>query len=220
MPISYLEGYAEKLGAPKQMTASDQREVLDFLRPLATSTEDPEEAQAACDLLRRLRSRPEVTFEAATAIDKLLENPPDPHPPPSRRKIETTEFQTPVQPSQWAQLPPPPPAQGFPSPPQPAVAPPAPAGGGAPWGTGAPPAHAGSGAPWSTGAFVALLLATVFLGGVVGIVAGLIGRSTPAKRTQANILLWTGVGVLALWILAAAMAGGATDTCDPAVEFC
>ena len=55
VPISYLEGYAEKLGAPKQMTASDQRDVLDFLRPLATSTEDPEEAQAACDLLRRLR---------------------------------------------------------------------------------------------------------------------------------------------------------------------
>ncbi len=219
VPISYLEGFAEKLGAPKQMTASDQREVLDFLRPLATSTEDPEEAQAACDLLRRLRSRPEVTFEAATAIDKVLENPPDPHPPQSRRKIETTEFQSPVQPSEWAQLPPPPAAQGFPSPPQPAVAPPTPAGG-APWNTGAPPAHAASGAPWSTGAFVALLFATLFSAGIVGIVAGLIGRSNPGTRNQANIILWTGVVILALWILAYAMAGGATDTCDPAIEFC
>ena len=205
VPISYLEGYAEKLGAPAQMSASDQREVLDFLRPLATSTEDPEETQAACDLLRRLRARPEVTFEAATTIDQLLAHAPDRDPTPhGNRKIETTEFLTPVQPSQGAQAAPPPPPMGFPPPPQPAVSPTAPVG---------------SGTPWSTGAFVALLLATVFSAGVVGIVAGLIGRSTPATRNQANIILWSGVGVLALCILAVAM-GGATDSCDPAVEFC
>jgi hypothetical protein len=205
VPISYLEGYAEKLGAPAQMSASDQREVLDFLRPLATSTEDPEETQAACDLLRRLRARPEVTFEAATAIDQLLEHAPDRTPTPhGNRKVETTEFLTPVQPSQWSQPAPPPPPTGFPPPPQPAVSPTAPVG---------------SGTPWSTGAFVALLLATLFSLGVVGIVAGLIGRSTPATRSQANILLWSGVGVLALCILAVAM-GGATDSCDPSVEFC
>ena len=58
----------------------------------------------------------------------------------------------------------------------------------------------------------------VFSAGIVGIMAGLIGRSTPAKRTQANILLWVGVGILGLWIVAAMM--GSADTCDPNVEFC
>ena len=201
------------------MSASDQREVLDFLRPLATSTEDPEETQAACDLLRRLRARPEVTFEAATTIDQLLAHAPDRDPTPhGNRKIETTEFLNPVQPSQGAQPAPPPPPMGFPPPPQPAAAPPA--SGRCAVEHRARPAQAGSGAPWSTGAFVALLLATVFLGGVVGIVAGLIGRSNPGTRNQANIILWTGVGVLALWILAYAVTGGGTDTCDPSVEFC
>ena len=113
MPVSYLEPFAVRVSAPSQLSASDQREVLDFLRPLATSMEDPEETEAACDLLRRLRARPEVTFEAATAIDELLDRPPDRDPTPP--------------------APQPPPAAPIPPPPQPVrLAAASPAGRGAP----------------------------------------------------------------------------------------
>ena len=219
VPISYLEGYAEKLGAPKQMTASDQRDVLDFLRPLATSTEDPEEAQAACDLLRRLR------VPAGGHLRSRDGDRQDPR--------ESARSSPPAEQAQDRDDRVPEPGATVPVGAAPAASTsagvsvasgargraPAPAGG-ASWSTGAPPAHPGSGAPWSTGAFVALLFATLFSAGVVGIVAGLIGRSNPGTRNQANIILWTGVVILALWILAYAMAGSATDTCDPAVEFC
>ncbi|MET0903741.1 MAG: toll/interleukin-1 receptor domain-containing protein, partial [Acidimicrobiales bacterium] len=41
VPVSYLEPFAVRVSAPSQLSSSDQREVLDFLRPLATSMEDP-----------------------------------------------------------------------------------------------------------------------------------------------------------------------------------
>ena len=68
--------------------------------------------------------------------------------------------------------------------------------------------------------FVGLLLATVFLGGVVGIVAGSIGRATPAKRRQATIVMWVGVVMVFVYILSLLVALDAARQCDPAVEFC
>ena len=189
VPVSYLEPFAVRVSGPSQLSSSDQREVLDFLRPLATSMEDPEETEAACDLLRRLRARPEVTFEAATAIDEILARAADPDPTPPLPERPPA-----------APIPPPSTAGPRPAPSPPVAAPPPPR-----LARPRPHGRSAAGEEWSVGAFIALLLATVFLWGIVGIVAGLIGRSTPAKRTQANVLLWIGVGIIALWIVAAAM---------------
>ena len=196
VPVSYLEPFAVRVSGPTQLSASDQREVLDFLRPIATSMEDPEEAEAAANLLRRLRARPEVTFEAATAIDEILARAADRDPtsPPPERPPAAPVPPPPVPSAQPAPLPPPPQSVAAPPPPAPRQA-------------AVPPAAPAAGEEWSVGAFIALLVATVFLWGVVGIVAGLIGRSTPAKRTQANVLLWIGVGIVVVWIVAAAMGG-------------
>jgi TIR domain len=208
VPITYLEQFANQVTTPTQMSIADQRAFLDYLRPLATSTEDPDETEAVYDLLRRLRSRPEVTYETATAIDKLLERPPEPDPPKSRRKFETTEFPMPVQPSQRSQSPPPPPPHGFPSSPsspQAAVSPTAPAASGTAWSTAAvsPTAPAASGTAWSKVTVALLLVATLFSAGVVGIAAGLIGRSNPANRSQASTVLWVGLGWFLLLVLTA-----------------
>jgi succinate dehydrogenase/fumarate reductase cytochrome b subunit len=55
--------------------------------------------------------------------------------------------------------------------------------------------------PWDTGTFVALLLATLFCVGVVGIVVGALNLKHSARRSQARTLIIVGVIVAALIII-------------------
>ena len=69
--------------------------------------------------------------------------------------------------------------------------------------------------------FTALLAATIFCGGIIGVIVGLLHRKDPAKRGQANALLWIGVAVLVLSIVIALASVAAEEAgCDPTVEFC
>lgn len=66
-------------------------------------------------------------------------------------------------------------------------------------GSAVPPS--GSAAPFSGGAFVGLIIATVFVG-LVGVIVGAINLKEPARRGQAQALLWLGIASMVLgWII-------------------
>jgi hypothetical protein len=57
--------------------------------------------------------------------------------------------------------------------------------------------------PFSTGAFVGLIVASVLIP-LIGIVVGAISLKKPQRRSQAQILLAVGIGVVVLYVLASA----------------
>jgi len=59
----------------------------------------------------------------------------------------------------------------------------------------------GIAAPFSGGAFVGMIIATVFVG-LVGVIVGAINLKEPARRGQAQALLWLGIASMVLgWII-------------------
>jgi hypothetical protein len=183
VPITYLDTFADEVASMNPMTADRQRQIVEFLRPVASDRENIEDADAARGLLTRMRERGDVTLESATAIDAILARPTyEEHQPGSQQ-------QQPRKPPPEAPLQQPPP----------------------------PATHQ----QWSTGVFLLLMAATVFCGGIIGIVVGLLNRNDPAKGGQAKALLWVGVVILAVGIIAGiASAAAEQSTCDPTVEFC
>jgi hypothetical protein len=62
------------------------------------------------------------------------------------------------------------------------------------------------GAAFTTGAFVALIIATIFIP-LVGLIVGAINLKHPPRRNQALALLWIGIGVIVLFVLGTASGG-------------
>jgi hypothetical protein len=197
VPITYLDTFADEVASMTPIAPTRQREIVEFLRPVATDAENSEDADAARRLLTKMKARPEITLESATAIDAIVNASVAPAPQPVAAAAPTAQSFTPSPPPQS-----PPPQSTWQQPPQ------------------APAAPAGS-EPWSGGVFTALLAATIFCGGIIGVIVGLLHRKDSAKRGQANALLWIGVAVLVLSIVIALASVAAEEAgCDPTIEFC
>jgi TIR domain-containing protein/uncharacterized protein DUF2510 len=226
VPMSYMNTYRERLG---EVSLTLQQQSL-LLSELRVYLNDEDDRDTAIELIRQLRSRGDITESVGREIDSLLTSLPKAMErqgwgaPPAQGPDPAAGVQT---------APPPEPARD----PVPVSAGAEwrrdPYGrfeqrfwSGTEWtdhvstggkqmkdvpGDRAPSASATSQpeAPFSTGAYVGLIIATLFCGGIVGIVVGAIYLNKPARRSQAKVLLIEGIVVFVLsFLLAAASSGG------------
>jgi len=79
VPISYLTDLRGQIQIPGELTRADQLRLLAELK----SRLDGDEADNARRLLKMLRQRPDVSYQAATEIDQILRSEPPPPTPPT-----------------------------------------------------------------------------------------------------------------------------------------
>jgi hypothetical protein len=183
VPMSYMNTYNDRL-AEHSLNLQQQSQLLSELR---AHLNDEDDRDTAVQLIRRLRSRGDITESVGREIDGLLATLP------AARTTETVLS------------PPHPTSVGDPSavtatqrdagvPPAPPVPPPPP-----------PRTQDASGAdgPFSTGAFIGLIVATVLIP-LIGIVVGAVTLKKPRRKTQAQVLLAVGIGTVVLYVLATA----------------
>jgi hypothetical protein len=203
VPMSYMNTYREQVEADS-LAYHDQAALYVELR---SHLQDDDGREAAVDLLRRLRQRRDIVESVGKDIDALLAGVPDAvvtpvvprapttpagwYPDPTRRFEQRywdgTAWTDNVvrNGQQFRDLPEGPPPDLQPVTRTPSVD-----------------------QPFDTGIFVLLLLTSIFCtAGIVGIIAGLMNMGKPARKSQAKVLLWVGLGVLALsflWVIAVA----------------
>ncbi len=204
VPMSYMNTYREQVEA-ESLSYHDQAALYVELR---AHLQDDDGRDAATALLRRLRQRRDIVESVGKDIDALLAGIPD------EIVVTPDTTRTPTTPAGWY----PDPTRRFDQ---------------RYWdGTGwtdnvvrngqqsrdlaeVQTPHTRTvaqtptpGQPFDTGIFVLLLLTSIFCtGGLVGVIAGLMNMGKPARRSQAMVLLWVGLGVLALsflWVIAVA----------------
>lgn len=216
VPMSYMNTYRERLD---ELSLSLQQQSL-LLSELRVHLNDEDDRETAVELIRRLRSRGDITESVGREIDTLLASMPSP--------VARQSWGAPV-------------ATGPPAAPQPVVPQAASASVGEwrrdPYGrheqrfwngtawtdhvstggnqTTDPPgerpavAAPGSGVggaseqPFTTGTFVVLIIATVIIP-LIGIVVGALNMSKPQRKKQSQILLGVGVAIVVLYVLATA----------------
>ena len=84
IPVSYMNALEQQVRGVGEISRGDQLALVSDLRA-RLSTRDEAVART---LLGSLRSRPEITFEAASAIDALMGDDPPPVPAPVRTRSE------------------------------------------------------------------------------------------------------------------------------------
>jgi TIR domain len=221
VPMSYMNTYRERLD---ELSLNLQQQSL-LLSELRIHLNDEDDRDTAIELIRRLRSRGDITESVGREIDSLLASLP--------KAIERQAWGAPpaqgADPTAGVQTAPPPETAGDP----------VPASTGAEWrrdpygrfeqrfwsGTewtdhvstggrqmkdlpGERPKDAvasvdPSEQPFTTGTFVVLIIATVIIP-LIGIIVGAINMSKPGRKKQSKILVAIGIGVVALFILASA----------------
>jgi hypothetical protein len=221
-PLSYMNSYREQLQAA-ELSYQDQTQLVAALR---RHMNDEDERAVARDLLTEFRSRPDIAESVARDVDVALAEPIDRgdasssatespaggwHPDPTGRFEQRywdgeswtehvarggTRSTDPVQTRAG-------PRQGSTA----AAGNSESASSGEPAGT-AQVRSAGPqvGAAFTTGAFIALIIATVFIP-LVGIIVGAINLKHPPRRNQALALLWIGIGVIVLFVIGTASGG-------------
>lgn len=223
-PLSYMNSYREQLQA-RELSYHDQTQLVTALR---RHMADEDERAVARDLLTEFRARPDIAESVARDVDQALTepqaspddtvtDPPVTDPPAGWHADPTGRFDQrywdgtswtdhvatggtrstdPVRAKSGGE-----PATSD-RPTETTAHDPSEASGTQPTGR-AQPGAPGQEAAFSTGAFVGLIIATVFIA-LVGIIVGAINLKHPARRNQALALLWTGIGVAVLVVLAAA----------------
>ena len=189
VPMSYMNTYSDRL-AEHSLNLQQQSQLLSELR---AHLNDEDDRDTAVQLIRRLRSRGDITESVGREIDVLLASIPAAQntetvlPPPDlagggdRWGATATERDAGVRPAAPTPTPAPPPP---PPPPRIQDAP-------------------GPDRPFGTGAFVGLIVATVLIP-LIGIVVGAVSLKKPLRKTQAQILLAVGIGTVVLYVLATA----------------
>jgi hypothetical protein len=204
VPTTYMNKYREQVES-ESLSYHDQATLYVELRGLV---QDEDRGDAAVRLLRGLRQRRDIVESVGKDIDTLLANMPA----PAEEVVTPPIPRTPKTPAGWypdttgrfdqrywdgtgwtdnvvrngqqfRDLPEVPPAE-----------------------TRTPRAVNPADQPFDTGIFVLLLLTSIFCTlGIVGVIAGLMNLSKPARNSQAKILLWVGLAVMALsflWVIA------------------
>ena len=219
-PLSYMNSYREQLQAA-DLSYQDQTQLVAALR---RHMNDEDERAVARDLLTEFRSRPDIAESVARDVDLALAEPIERsdatssesaagawHADPTGRFEQRywdgeswtdhvanggTRSTDPVQTRKGQER-------------RSASAPETTADTGAGGSVGTAEvrtAGAQVGAAFTTGAFVALIIATIFIP-LVGIIVGAINLKHPPRRNQALALLWIGIGVIVLFVLGTASGG-------------
>ena len=224
VPMSYMNTYRERLD---ELSLNLQQQSL-LLSELRVHLNDEDDREIAVELIKRLRSRGDITESVGREIDTLLASMPAPasrqswgapaDAAPAAAPVQRAPVQTPAALSggEWRRDPYGRYEQRFwngtawtdhvstggrqatdPPGERPVAQP-------APLASPAPVAAAdASEQPFTTGIFIALIVATVLIP-LIGIIVGALNMSKPHRKKQSQILVAVGVGIVVLYVLAAA----------------
>ena len=211
VPMSYMNTYREQLDAVS-LTFQQQAQLLSELR---ARLGDPYEKATALELIQQLRRRADITESVGREIDGLSTSEVGPQ-EPERGRASTLAGQP--EPAGWRpdpfgrfevrywngsewtdhvsragvttrdpagyRQPSPPGPPGFAGPPR-----------------AAQPIVAAAGAKWDATSFALMLAASLMCLPLLGIIMGALNLKQPARRSQAQMLLWVGIGAAVLWFV-------------------
>ncbi len=224
VPMSYMNTYRERLD---ELSLNLQQQSL-LLSELRVHLNDEDDRETAIELIKRLRSRGDITESVGREIDALLASMPAPASrqswgapagaAPAAAPVERAPVQTPpaaASGGEWRRDPYGRYEQRF--------------WNGTAWtdhvstggrqATDAPGERAPASSqvapvvgqpegPFSSGAYVGLIIATLFCLGIVGIVVGAMNLKKPARHSQAKVLLIEGIVVAVVSFLLAGASSG------------
>jgi hypothetical protein len=222
VPMSYMNTYRERLD---ELSLNLQQQSL-LLSELRVHLSDDDDRETAVELIKRLRSRGDITESVGREIDTLLASLPAsagrqswgaPISPDPVEVAEPDVVRAPLAAGEWRRDPYGRYEQRFwtgtawtdhvstggrqstdPPGDRPSAAPAA----------GAPALAGQPEGPFSNGAYVGLIIASVFCFGIVGIIVGAINLKKPARASQAKVLLIVGIVVCVLSFLIAGASSG------------
>ena len=221
VPMSYMNTYREQLD---ELSLNWQQQTL-LLSELRVHLSDDDDRETAVELIKRLRSRGDITESVGREIDGLLASMPastgrqswgaPPAPEPVKVAAEPVVAQTAVVAGEWRRDPYGRYEQRFwngtawtdhvSTGGKQSTDPP----GERPGAVQATPVGGQPEGPFSGGAYVGLILVSIFCFGIVGIIVGAINLKKPARASQAKVLLIVGIASCVLgFMITAASSGG------------